>query len=197
MKKNVFFVIMLLPFLIHAQEKLWTEADRKYTIDNFKRTRDALVKETEELTLSQWNFREAPERWTIAEIVEHLGIWERGWSREIDIDTRNKPQPELNEKSRPDSYYTEFIMEEKKHHAPDFALPTGFLEGKENIAYFLKQHELNLKFVETTPLDMRAYFEQTNGDPRNLHQVLIFQWGHIDRHLRQIRNVKQHTNYPK
>lgn len=177
--------------------KLWTEADRKYTVDNFKRTRDALVKETEGLTIDQWNFRESPDRWTIGEIVEHLGTWERAWSREIDIDTRNKPQPELNEKSRPDSYYTEFIMEEKKHDAPDFAKPTGLLDGPENIVFFLKQHELNLKFVETTSLDMRAYFEQTNGEPRNLHQVLIFQWGHIDRHLRQIRKIKEHAGYPR
>src|SRR5689334_5720965 len=97
--------------------KLWTEADRKYTVDNFKRTREALIKETESLTPTQWSFRESPDRWSIGEIVEHLGTWERAWSREIDMATRNKPQPELNEKCRPDSYYLEFINEETKHNA--------------------------------------------------------------------------------
>jgi hypothetical protein len=31
-------------------QKLWTEADRTYTIDNLKRTRDVLIQETENLT---------------------------------------------------------------------------------------------------------------------------------------------------
>lgn len=177
--------------------KLWSEADRKYTLDNFKRVREELIKETANLTAEQWNFREAPDRWTIGEIVEHLGIWERVWSREISMASRNKPQPELNARTKPDSYFNEWIMEEKVHNAPDFAKPTGLIEGKNNLTFFLKQNDLNIKFVETTQLDMRIYFEQTNGEPRNLHQVLIFQWGHVDRHLRQIRKVKSHPNYPK
>ena len=177
--------------------KLWTEADRQYTIENFKRTRNELVKETENLTLAQWNFREAPGRWTIGEIVEHLGIWERVWSREINMATRNKPQPELSAIAKPDSMFNIWIMEEKAHNAPDFAKPTGLIEGRNNLTYFLIQHDINIKFVETTQLDMRVYFEQTNKDPRDLHQVLIFQWGHVDRHLRQIKKVKSHQEYPK
>lgn len=177
--------------------KLWSETDRRYTLDNFKRVKEELIKETENLTKEQWNFREAPGRWTIGEIVEHLGIWERVWPREIEMATRNKPQPELTTKAQPDSYYNEWIMEEKPHNAPVFAKPTGLIEGKNNLTYFLEQNDLNIKFVETTQLDLRAYFEQTNKEPRSLHHVLIFQWGHVDRHLRQIRKVKSHAKYPK
>lgn len=176
--------------------KLWSETDRQYTLDNFKRVRGELIKETENLTTAQWNFKESPDRWSIAEIVEHLGIWERVWAREIDMATRNKPQPELNAKAKPDSYFNEWIMEEKAHDAPDFAKPTGLLEGKKNLTFFLLQNDLNIKYIETTPLDMRAYFEQNNREPRSLHHVLIFQWGHVDRHLRQIRKVKSHPKYP-
>ena len=74
MKKIIF--LLLLAISANAQEKLWTEADRQYTLDNLKRTRDDLVKETENLTAEQWKFKESPERWSIAEIVEHLGNWE-------------------------------------------------------------------------------------------------------------------------
>jgi hypothetical protein len=203
MKPFLTILLLISCITVSAQDakksdaKLWTEADRKYTVDNFKRTRDALIKETEGLTPAQWSFRESPDRWTIGEVVEHLGTWERAWSREIDMATRNKPQPELNATCRPDSYYTEFINEEKKHDAPPFAKPTGLIVGKDNMSYFLAQHQLNLKYVETTSLDMRAYFEQTAGDPRNLHQVLLFQWGHVDRHIRQIKKIKEDSRYPK
>ncbi len=180
-----------------ANGKLWTESDRQYILENFRRARNELIKETENLTTTQWIFRESTGRWTIAEIVEHLGIWERVWSRQINMASRNRPQPELNRIAKADSFYNGWIMEEKPHTAPDFAVPTGLINDKSNLTFFLKQNDINIKFVETTKVDMRAYFEQTNTDPRNLHHVLIFQWGHIDRHLRQIRKVKADPNYPK
>ena len=186
--------------ILQAQEtkSLWTEADRQYTLDNMRRTRDALVKETENLTPAQWAFRDSAHRWSIGEVVEHLALWEIVWSREISMGSRSKPQPELNATSSPDSYYTTFIMEDKPHTAPDFAVPTGFIQGKDNLTFFLRGREQAIKFVETTKIDLRAQFELTNTPyPRNMYQVLIYQWGHVDRHLRQIAKLKAHKDYPK
>jgi hypothetical protein len=181
-----------------AQEKLWTAEDKQYTIDNFIRTRDAVTKETENLTPEQWAFRESPGRWSIAEIVEHLGIWEIIWSREVGIGSRNKPQPELVKTTRPDSYYHEFIMEPAEHKASTMSSPLGLMKGKDNLTFFLRGREDNLAFLRKTEADMRAIFELTaTPDPRNLHQVLIYQWGHTDRHLRQIAKVKSHPSFPK
>lgn len=185
--------------IVQAQEtkSLWTEADRQYTLENMRRTRDALIKETENLTPAQWAFRDSAHRWSIGEVVEHLALWEIVWSREISMGSRSKPQPELNATSSPDSYYTTFIMEDKPHTAPDFAVPTGFIQGKNNLTFFLRGREQAIKFVETTKLDLRAHFELTNTQyPRNMHQVLIYQWGHVDRHLKQIAKLKAHKNYP-
>lgn len=203
--KKLFFCLFLLTTTVafvqsqeNAAPKLWTAADRQYTLDNMKRTRDELVKETQNLTPAQWAFHESADRWSIGEIVEHLALWEIIWNREISIGVRNKPTPELNATSRPDSYYNEFIMEDAKHNASDYTKPTGFIEGKNNLAFFLRNHAINFAFVETTQADLRAHFEFTGTpNPRNMHQVLIFQWGHVDRHLRQIRKVKTHPNYPK
>lgn len=203
--RNQNFIIMrkiLILFLFsistNAQEKLWTEADRQYTLDNLKRTRDDLVKETDNLTLEQWKFKESPERWSIAEIVEHLGNWELLWSREIGVSSRNPARPDLIATSKPDSYYHDFIMEEKVHESPDVSRPFGFIEGKNNIIRFVKLRNDNITFTEKTTADMRAIFEFTaTQNPRNMHQVYIYQWGHVDRHLRQIRKVKAHENYPK
>lgn len=193
--------IVLIAFLLTTSatkaQKLWTEADRQYTLDNLKRTRDELVRETQTLTPAQWAFHETPDRWSIGEVVEHLALWEIIWAREISMGSRSKPQPELNQVSKPDSYYAEWIMEPNPHKSPDFSRPTGFIDGKNNLVFFLKLRNETIKFVETTQADMRAHFELTATDsPRNMHQVYIFQWGHTDRHLRQIRKIKQHPNYP-
>ena len=183
--------------LAQTPQKLWTEADRHYTVDNLKRTRDEIVRETENLSPAQWAFHESADRWNIGEVVEHLALWEIIWTREISLGSRSKPQPELNQTSKPDRYYAEWIMEPSPHKSPDFSRPTGFIEGKNNLTFFLKLRNETIGFVETTPADMRAHVELTATDsPRNMHQVYIFQWGHVDRHLRQIRKIKQHPNYP-
>lgn len=192
------FITLLLSTSISFSQKLWTEADRKYTVDNLKRTRDELARETENLSDAQWHFRESPDRWSIAEVVEHLALWEIIWAREIGIGSRNTPQPDLIKTTQPDSYYHEFIMEEKAHISPDFSRPTGFIRGKDNLTFFTRLRDQNIAFAEKTDADMRASFELTaTKSPRNLHQVYIYQWGHVDRHMRQIRTIKVHPDYPK
>ncbi len=197
--KQLLFLLTITSLTVSAShaQKLWTETDRKYTVDNLKRTRDELTRETENLTPAQWAFHESPDRWSIGEVVEHLALWEIIWAREVSMGTRNKPQPELNQTSKSDSYYTEWIMEPAPHKSPDFSRPTGFITGKNNLVFFTRLRDQTIDFAEKTEVDMRAHYELTATEsPRNMHQVYIFQWGHVDRHLRQIRKIKQHPSYP-
>jgi hypothetical protein len=181
----------------NAQTKLWTEADRQYHLQHFQRTRDSLARETEKLTDAQWHFKEAPDRWSIAEIVEHLALWEVIFAREVNIMLRSKPDPGLLHVARTDSSYLAQIMEEKLHHSPDYSKPTGFIRGKNNLAFFLGINEQTINFVRNTDADLKAYFEPTGGGGmRNVHQVYLVQWGHVDRHLRQIKKVKGHPGFP-
>lgn len=197
MKQLILIPLLLLSFFAHTQNKHWSEADRQYQLQNFKRTRDSLVKETANLTDDQWHFKESPERWSIAEIVEHLALWEVIFARDAKILLRNNPEPVLAMKSRTDSSYLDFIMEEKQHNAPDYSKPTGFIRGKNNLHFFLERNAQIIRFVETTDKDLRVYFQPVgDGMFRNLHQVFLVQWGHVDRHLRQIKKVKAHPAFP-
>ena len=199
MKQRLILLTMLsLAITTSYAQKLWTEADRRYTVDNLKRTRDELTRETEHLTDAQWHFHESPDRWSIAEVVEHLALFEIIWAREIGMGIRNTARPDLIATSRPDSYYHDFIMEDKLHQSQAYSRPTGFIQGKNNLTFFRTLRDQAITFADTTQADMRAQFELTaTQSPRNMHQVYIYQWGHIDRHLRQIRKIKQHPNYPK
>lgn len=195
--KTILFALLLLAPAVQAQ-KLWTETDRAYLVENMKRTRDELSRETETLTAAQWNFRETPERWTIAEITEHLALWEVIFARETGIALRSAPEPELNQKGKPDSWYVDFILEEKLHTSPDYSRPTGFIRDNDNLTFFRRTRDQTIKFLETTTADLRSHFEPTGGgQKRNVHQIFIVQWGHVDRHLKQIRKVKAHPAYPK
>ncbi len=183
-----------------AQETtVWTEADRKYLIENLIRSRDQLLKETEGLSEKQWNFKEAPDRWSINEVVEHINLWELLFQHEMNRGFQAGAQPERIKTARPDSYFLDFIMEEKPHHSAEYTkpftytIPMNLNSLKSNVSWFLKMRNESVEYVKSSHEDLRLYFNSYGS----IHQIYIYAFGHTDRHLRQIQKIKQHTNYPK
>jgi hypothetical protein len=191
---TLFSLLFTLPVL--AQESLrWTENDRQYLLENLMRTRKEVIQETNKLSPAQWKFKESPERWSINEIVEHMAIWELLFDREISQALSAGAQPELAKMAKPDSLILGFIMEEKPHVTAEYSKPMGMHEGKHNLAWWLKLRDDSIAYLKGATEDLRAYYLRA-GRP-NVHQVYINAFGHIDRHLRQIRKIKQNPNYPK
>jgi hypothetical protein len=75
-------------------------------------------------------------------------------------------------------------------------------------AFYKARGEL-LKLVEDTDIDFRKQFTFRTpvegkditalkiGQVRDLHQLLLTGIAHTDRHLNQIRQIKQHSDYPE
>jgi hypothetical protein len=203
MKRTKFIVtgiICLLLSLNLLSQKLWTEEDRKYLLENLKQSRDSLIRETQNLTEQQWNFKESPDRWSINQVVEHLAIWELLLDREVNQALVAGPQPELTKNVRPDSAIITFLMEDKPHITTDytkpftFTVPMGLNNGKSNLAWFSKMRNESVAYLDSTEQDLRYHFLRAGRG--NVHQVYITIFAHTDRHLRQIKNIKANAKYP-
>src|SRR3712207_7288319 len=122
MKQLISLLLCLLSTIIAtAQEsRQWNETDRTYLLDNLTRSRDQIVRETQNLSEAQWNFKESPERWSIKQVVEHIAVWELLFQREISQAISAGPQPELAKAAKPDSVYVGFIMETKPHVSVEY-----------------------------------------------------------------------------
>jgi hypothetical protein len=207
MKQITLLALITIPLFASAQEppqlaQRWTENDRTYLVENLIRSRDELLKETKGLSQKQSSFKESDDRWSINQVVEHLAIFELIFDREISKGMAGKPRPEFNKDVRPDSAYSGFIMEENPHVTTEFtkpftySVPLGLNDINNNIAWFVKMRNESIEFVKTTTEDLRSYYRYNTGST-NIHQTYIYVFGHVDRHLRQIRKIKQHKNYPK
>jgi hypothetical protein len=207
MKKITLFALMTLPLMLYAQEaqqlaQRWTEDDQKYLLENLIRSRDELLKETQGLSKKQWSFKESEDRWSINQVVEHIAFFELIFDREISKGLAGKPNPEFNKGVRADSTYFDFIMEETPHVTVEFtkpftySVPLGLNDINNNIAWFIKMRNESVDFVKTTKEDLRLYYRYNTGST-NIHQTYIYVFGHVDRHIRQIKKIKQHPNYPK
>jgi hypothetical protein len=203
MKKIAMFsALMLITFMAFAQvSQIWTEKDRQYLLENLIRSKEELNKETEGLTEKQWRFKESEDRWSINQVVEHIAIWEMLLMHEVTRALRAGHRPELYKNAKPDSVRLSFITEEKPHNSLEstqpfsYTIPMGLNDLKNNHAWFMKLRDESIGFLKTTKQDLRG-FAMTPERP-NLHQVYITVFGHTDRHLRQIRKIKLHPNYPK
>lgn len=193
---------ILIQLSVAAQTtRQWTDTDKQYLLDHLIRSRDELIKETTDLSRQQWNFKESQDRWSINQAVEHLNIFELLFQRETTMAMSSGTRPELATTSKPDSVYLDFILEDKHHNTVEYTkpftytVPLGLNEGMNIIVLFTKMRNESIDFIKNATEDLRLYSLKP-GRP-NLHQLYIYVFGHVDRHLRQINKIKQHPNYPK
>jgi hypothetical protein len=204
MKTLTCLALLAFPLVASSQDSQstpWTEDDRRYLLENLIRSRDELIKETEGLSKAQSNFKESEERWSINQVVEHLAIFELIFDREIGRALGAKPAPGVVKEVKPDSYYTDFIMEDAIHVTTEFtkpytySVPMGLNDIKNNLAWFIKMRDESIEYVKTTKEDLRQYYRSAGN--QNVHQTFLYVFGHVDRHLKQIRKVKANPKYPK
>lgn len=180
--------------------KIWSEEDRKYLIAELERTQKEVREEVDQLSDEQWHFKPSKEAWSIGQVVEHLGLYERIFLQEAWLGTELPPQPEYLDAFTTDSTYISWMAENTGHQAPENAIPLGYMNGKDNLLFFNFGRDNILQFVRQTQKDLKVHFTPRADEPHNrrsIHALLVVHFAHTDRHLRQIKRIKSHKNYPK
>lgn len=70
----LFLVLACSAALVQAQTL--TQADRDKAMKYLETTRQGVVDATHGLSAAQWNFKAAPDKWSIAEVTEHIAAAE-------------------------------------------------------------------------------------------------------------------------
>lgn len=167
--------------------------------DDLDDTRARLVGAVEPLTAEQQGFRPSPERWSAAEIVEHLSIVERRVARLLGT-LLGKLDPEAERpKGSPFEPVTiaQFIERSltEKYAAPDEIRPKGAplsdtLGALRDSRAALRDLRERVERVDGT----RARFPHPVWGPLDLYQWLAFVGAHERRHLAQIETLKETMN---
>lgn len=190
--------------------QLWESTDRSFLIKGLTRTKKELINEIQNLSEKEWNFKEEENRWSISEIVEHLEVQDELYFREIFLTTKT-PQSDkyIDIVKGKDSEFLKYAVDTAKGQSGWTLAPIGRYCDKESaMNSFNRTRNYIIQFVEETELDLRRFFtfrkylddgglaDVRLWDVRDLHQLLLTTIAHTDRHLRQLRKVKTHPNYP-
>jgi len=164
-------------------------------------TRARLFGAVESLTAEQLGFRPAPDRWTVAEIVEHLSITERRLARMIGM-LLSKLEPDAEAARANGSAFAPVTLAQyverasrEKYAAPEEIRPKGAplsdsLASLRDSRAALHALRPRVERVDGT----RAHFPHPAWGPLDLYQWLAFVGAHEQRHLAQIEAVKKTMN---
>ena len=166
--------------------------------EHIDRTRARLTAAVEDLSDEQQTFSPASERWSVAELVEHLSIVEESVASLLER-LLGKAEESSADASAPDTFepvsIEEFVERTRsvKLEAPERIRPTGTLPVADSLA--------RLKASRAALHALRPRIERADGrairfphpawGPLDLYQWLLFVGAHEDRHLAQIEALKE------
>lgn len=183
---------------VRAQET--TQADKDKALAYLESTKKGVLDATKGLSEAQWNFKSAPDRWSVAECVEHIAAAE-DFIRGMAVDKVMKaPAAPDRDIAKIDAGIMAMIPDRsQKAQAPDELKPTNRFGSPEgSLKHFAESRTATENFLKDTP-DLRAHaVDSPLGGPKlDAYEWVLFVSAHSQRHTKQIEEVKADPNFPK
>ena len=169
-------------------------------VDQLTSSESALLSQLDGLTPAQWNFRESPGRWTIAENLEHLTLFEDFIRATIRRTLEATPEPDKKSAapSKDQHILSLATSRSTKIQAREIAQPKGCRsEPTVTITLYRETCAKTIAFVSSTEAPLRDHFfpHLAFGDI-DCYQWLTVLSQHTLRHVAQIEQIKADPAYP-
>jgi len=174
--------------------------ERQFVLDQLASSEARLLDLVDGLTSEQWSFREAPERWSIAENIEHLVAFEGFIAGMIASVIEGEAEPEKQASAEKKDPLVRGLAGARhiKFNAREVVRPVGrWREPEEMVAELRKARARTLAFAAETQANLREHFfpHIAFGD-LDCYQWLMLLGQHAYRHALQIEEIKANPAYP-
>jgi hypothetical protein len=176
------------------------ERERQVVMEELASSEARLLELVRGLSEEQWSFRETPERWSIADNIEHLVVFE-GFIRSAIAKTLEGPaEPEKKAEVGAKEPFVLGIANGRssKLIAREVVCPTGrWPDRNELVSELQKTRAVTVAFAAETESKLRDHFfpHISLGD-LDCYQWLVVVGQHSTRHAFQIEEVKADPGFP-
>ena len=193
----VLAVMLAAPAL--AQDAAAAKYDRQKAYAYLDETRAKFLKSVEGLSEAQWRFKAGPDRWSIAEVAEHIGLSEALILSMIEGQVLKAPAKKPDEGITDEKLIAGVTDRSQKAQAPEVLKPVNKWPTREALVKdFIAARAKTMEWVKTTNEDLRAHAAPHPAfGPLDAHQWILLLAGHSARHTAQIEEVKASAGYPK
>lgn len=178
-----------------------TPEERASALQQFQATRDNFLKSIAGLSQKQWTFKSAPDRWSVAEVAEHITVSESTIFGLVQKMMQSPATPEKREQVKGKDQLILERMPDRSHkaQAPEMLRPTGrWATQAELTKTFEDRRKATMDYIRTTNDDLRDhFFDHPAFGTLDGYQWLLLISAHSDRHTAQIEEVKADPNFPK
>jgi len=184
-----------------------TDEEFAILVEDIDVAQDTLLDLISGMTDEQWNFKPNPERWSVAECVEHIVRTEQAVLAGIQQTMTGPRDPEWYSRTNGKNELVRQAVLTRNpggagspFKAPYEVSPSEHWDRARGIREFYTSHGAVRAFVETTDRELK---DRTMMNPfpqigwLNAHDWLTLSALHVRRHSMQIAEVQADPNYPK
>jgi hypothetical protein len=193
-------VLMLTGGVAASSAQELTRAEKEHALQYLESTKKDVLDATKGLSEAQWNFKPGTDRWSVAQVMEHIAAAEDF----IRVDfVQNKvmtlPAGDPGRDVRKMDAAVESMIPDRSHkaQAPEPLVPNNRFGSPEgSLKHFLGSRETTEQFLRLTP-GLRDHVMDGPVGKMDGYEFILFIAAHSERHVKQINEVKADPHFPK
>ena len=182
---------------VRAQDA--SAADKEKALVLLESSKKGVLAATKGLSEAQWNFKPAPDKWSIAECMEHIAAAEDFIRGQIEQNIMKAPAAPDRDLAKIDAGILANVPDRSnKVQAPEPLKPTNrFGSPEAAIKYFVESRAATEEYLKKTA-DLRGHaVDSPGGNGKwDAYEFILLIGAHSERHTKQIEEVKASPGYP-
>ena len=192
---SLFLILASTAAFSHAQ----TDAERVSALEYLEKTKQGVVDATNSLSAAQWNFKSAPDRWSVAEVAEHIAAAEDFLYGKAEEDMKSPARPAGEDVKAIDDFILTGVPDRShKAQAPEPLKPTNRYTSLDGALKHFNESRDKTEDSMKTGQGLRDHaMDSPLGKKLDPYEWILFIAAHSERHTKQILEVKADPNFPK
>jgi hypothetical protein len=200
MTKNLVLLAGLLSVAALEAAAPISPQDREALIRDLERSRAAFLEAIADVkTEAQWNYKPAPDRWSVGECAAHIIAAEEYFRQSVAAAMKSPPIPAAQQAAERDGVIATMVRDRsQRFQAPGALEPTGKVVPKRRaVEDFEATRAKTLEYIRTTQDALREHATGTPPNTMTAYQLVLMLSGHTERHTAQLLEVKATPGYPR
>jgi hypothetical protein len=196
---GVLIALLLTSGAAAASAQEVTQAEKDRALQYLETTKKNVLEATKGLSEAQWNFKPAPDRWSVAQVMEHIAAAEDFIRDLVKEKVMMAPAGEAGRDVKKTDEGVLMMVPDRttKVQAPEPLVPTNrFGSPDASIKHFVESRTTTANFLKTTT-GLRDHVADSPLGKLDGYEFVLLIAAHSERHTKQISEVKADPNFPK
>lgn len=167
-------------------------AEREQLIELYEQGQEELSELVADTTDEEWAKKPGPDRWSVSEVVEHLGAAESllfGFAQQAMAEPVSDDWALVEGGMSTDNFLAMLSNRTQKFQAPEPLKPHGGMSRADALAKYAGARAVTTDYVRRTADPVKKHLADGPAGKMTAHQILVLIGGHNLRHNAQIREA--------